>query len=47
LEGGNIKHGILVPGIQEKDITLYFTPVLKKKDRELNKGKALIPLYFS
>lgn len=47
LEGGSIKNGVLVPGLEQKEIALYFSAVLKKKDKDPNKGKVAIPLYLS
>ena len=36
---------MLVDGMMEKPITIYFNPVVKKKDKDPNKGKVPIPLY--
>ena len=47
LEGGCIKNGVLVPGFEHRDLVLYFSAVLKKKDKDPNKGKTPIPLYLS
>lgn len=47
LEGGSIKNNTLVSGPEQKSLTLYFSAVLKKKDKDPNKGKVAIPLYLS
>lgn len=47
LEGGVIRNGTLVTGFEQRDITLYFMALPRKKDRDPNKGKVAIPLYLS
>ena len=46
MEGGTLNNGHLIDGEMKEPVTMFFSPVIKKRDKDPNKGKIAVPVYL-